>query len=352
MKKIIERFNPEMGNHSISNSIRQVLNYHGYFISEEMVFGLASGLCFSYYEFKNVPVPAICGRKKIGEFEDKLAENLGIKIEAHETASKKKAQTEMLKMIDNNEPVVVYTDMGLLPYLHMPEDFHDGRYTVVVFGIDEEEGSVYISDRDEKGYKITMNEEEEPDDYHVISIEELAAARNSKEKPFAPKNRWLTFGTTEMPEIDKKVIYKAILNNSSFMLNPPAGNLGLNGIQMLKDKLAEWQDFDDDTLGEAAYQSYLAINEIGGTGGGCFRRLYGNFMRESAEITQIDFLKKAGVQYVKLADEWDEIGKMMLNIYETGDREILGKVANKLLIIHIREKELALRINEFINNDK
>ncbi|MNW33692.1 hypothetical protein D3C74_106580 [compost metagenome] len=48
MIHIVKDFTPSGGKHCITNALKQVFHYYGYPPSEEMIFGLASGLSFTY----------------------------------------------------------------------------------------------------------------------------------------------------------------------------------------------------------------------------------------------------------------------------------------------------------------
>ncbi|MCR1928663.1 BtrH N-terminal domain-containing protein [Enterococcus gallinarum] len=48
MRKVIENFIPQGGKHCITNSLKQIFSYYNYPMSEEMIFGIASGLSFLY----------------------------------------------------------------------------------------------------------------------------------------------------------------------------------------------------------------------------------------------------------------------------------------------------------------
>ena len=79
MKKVIENFIPLGGKHCITNSLKQIFLYYGYPLSEEMIFGIASGLSFLYINQSHSPM--VSGRTKVFEFEKKLAKRLNITIQ-------------------------------------------------------------------------------------------------------------------------------------------------------------------------------------------------------------------------------------------------------------------------------
>ena len=348
MKNIVSNFKPQEGYHCISNSLKQVFQSNGYPISEEMIIGLARGLNFMYFDTKNLDTPIIGGRNKIGEFEENLARSLNIGLKISETKSVKKAYSSAKRMIENDQSVIIYAQMAYLPYLHMPKDYFFGGHAIVVFGIDEDKGVAYVSDRDSDNKRITMSKEETPADFHEITLKQLEKARNAPEKPYPPKNRWLELDFTDAKKIDKDIIFSAIYKTMQAMKNPPIKNLGLKGIKTFAEKLKDWKEFDDDKLKASAISAYIMINQVGGNGGGCFRRMYGNFLIESSKLLEMDFLQSAGDSYLRLSENWDNIGFIMKEIFENGDRRLLNDVKEGLCIISIRETELTKSLLDFV----
>jgi hypothetical protein len=321
----------------VSNSIKQVFHFNGYSLSEEMIFGLASGLNFYYSEFKNIPYPLIGGRAKIGDFEENLACNLGISIDIHTTSSTMKAYKEMKRLIKENMPVIIYVDMNALSYLGMPQDVHFGGHTVVIFGIDEEGGIAYVSDRDSDKKKITLNTDEKSSDYHQVALAELSRARGSTYRPYPPKNKWLTFDLSGMWNVDQNIIFEAIRETCTVMRCPPLINLGLNGIRHFAQKVKEWKYFSEENFKRATFNAYIMIDEKGGTGGGAFRRMYGNYLRECATLTGLEALDSIGKEYVTLSEWWDDVADKLFELSTTGNVNKLDDIAELLTLIHHKE---------------
>lgn len=341
MKKIINGFKPLLGKHCNTSSIQQVFHYFGHKLSEEMIFGLASGLSFVYFEFKFSPTPFIGGRIKLLEFEDNLTKSLGVKIETKKTNSIKKAYSELVNLISDDIPVMVYVDMAELSYLGLPQGYHFGGHSVVVFGIDEKNKTAYISDRDKEGYKITLNDKEIPSDYHVIPLDELEKARNSKFKPFPPENKWVTFDFKNIRKINKDMLKKAIQKNVHFMLNPPIKNLGLNGIRLFSQEIIKkWKEFNLEKLKLTALDSFIMINAVGGTGGGIFRKMYGDFLIESSEIMADKKVEEIGQDLKKIGSDWDRVADKFFDIYKEGATYLLNGIAEDVEKIYFKEMQI------------
>jgi hypothetical protein len=348
MKKLINRFKPLSGYHSGTNSLRKIFRYYNYEIDEEMIFGLASALDFHFINIRQNQLPHIYGRALPGIFEDNLSQSLGIKIKVKETVSKKKAFDAMLKMINKNNPVMIYADVAYLPYLKIPDFYHFGAHSIVVFGYDDEQQIVYVSDRDAKGFKITLSPHEKPEDYHIVSYDNLILARSSREKHQPPCNRWLSFNFNGWSEITPDIIKSAIIRNADNMLGNNIKNIGIEGIELFSQKVLEWKYLEDNLLHKAAYDAFTMIDKVGSTGGGCYRKIYGNFLRTSGDFTGDEFLYKCGAEFLKTGDIWDEVAYAFHKVMTMLDRKELSKISSKLLTIALREQELMLRLKEHI----
>lgn len=157
--------------HCITGSILHIYTYNNYEISEDMLLGLGSGMGFIYWHVKGTQ-PFIGGRANIERpgfdgLEKTLGQRTGVNVESFRTSSARKAEKTLLELLDANEPVMLQVDMGYLPYLDLPEDFHFGYHVIVAAGYNPVSRQVLIADRDK--------------DLHVISVDELdhTAVRSS-----------------------------------------------------------------------------------------------------------------------------------------------------------------------------
>jgi hypothetical protein len=167
MKHIVEGFTPSGGNHCVTNSLKQIFGYHGHPISEQMLFGIASGLSFVYVNLANAPM--ISGRTKVFEFEQKLAQRLNVKINCKQCKEYETAYSRTIKLLDRNNPVLVYVDMPYLKYLGLNKNSHFGGHAIVIFGYDEQERVFYVSDRDNHDFVMSTPKGEIAKDYHKVS---------------------------------------------------------------------------------------------------------------------------------------------------------------------------------------
>jgi len=331
---IIENFLPKGGNHCITNSLKQIFEFYEYPISEEMLFGLGSGLGFVYVNLASAPM--ISCRIKPIEFENNISEIIGIGIKVKKPKNAQIAFEKLKDSISNKNPVMLYVDMPFLNYLNMQDSGHFGGHSIVVFGYDEQ--FFYVSDRDNSDWKIYTPKGEIGSDFHKVTYEELEKARNSNFRPFPANNKWVEFDFSSAKEITKDLINRAIKINVDTMLNAPANLLGINGINKFAMGTKKWRKFDTSKKKLTGITNYFMISDKGGTGGGAFRKMYGNFLLEASEISKQVELEKSGKKFLEIAGFWDKIADEMMELYHTGKDNTIEKLPNMILEIADIEK--------------
>ena len=105
MKKTVDNFQPAGGMHCITNAMKQIFNFYGHPLSEEMLFGLGEGLDFAYINMAHSPM--VSGRSKIMEFEGILSKRLGVGMKFRKGRDNNKSFEAARKMIDGNQPVLI-----------------------------------------------------------------------------------------------------------------------------------------------------------------------------------------------------------------------------------------------------
>lgn len=300
-KLTVRDFKQFGGKHCETTALRNVLSYHGYSYSEEMLLGLGGGVGFIYWYMKLMPVPFIGTRYgKPISFALEICKRLGAKATMLQTANSKKAHEELKELLRQDEPVIVCGDIAYLPYFAVPEDVHFGGHSFVVFGIDEED-RVYISDRGKKAV--------------TISVSDLQKARGSKFKPFPPKHGLLKIEFPLKKVSLKEGIEAGIKDCCTNMLNPPIKNIGLAGIKKWADIVLEWPKMFKRASFYGCLINTFAYIEIGGTGGSAFRTMYADFLREAAPILNKPALKEVAEMFQGAGRVWNEIATASLPDY-------------------------------------
>ena len=346
MKHIIETFVPLGGKHCITNALKQIFYYYDHPLSEEMIFGVASGLAFTYINLANSPM--VSGRSKLFEFERKLAERLNISIKCKQPKNYDIAFTKTKKMIDHDCPVFIYADMPFMKYLGLNENSHFGGHAVVIFGYDDEDQVFYVSDRDNDNHPIRTPKGDIAEDYHLVSYAQMSEARNSKFRPFPANNKCLELDFSNYQEIKSETIICAIADTCESMLNPPANLTGINGITKFAKEVVKWNKFDHEKLKTAGITNYFQINKDGGTGGGIFRNMYGHFLIEADSILSSMCFGEIGASYISLSEQWDLLANSMWRLGETGDRELLKSMSEQILDLYEKEKALLMRLQSSV----
>ncbi|MEG0275395.1 MAG: BtrH N-terminal domain-containing protein [Coprobacillus sp.] len=346
MKKIVDGFCTSGGKHCITTALKQVFDYHGCTMSEEMIFGLGAGSSFCYINLHTSPM--VSGRTKPFVFEDTLAKRLNIQIKCKKSKEYNVAFQKSIQLLNENKPVLIYVDMPYLGYLNLNKNSHFGGHAVVLIGYDDENEKFYISDRDNSDYPIRTPKGNISKDYHCIDYSELEQARSSSYRPFPAQNKYLDIKIEQPVLITETMIFSAVQEACQGMLNAPAQLLGLNGIRKFSKEVIKWNVFDDSRLKTAAITNYFQISADGGTGGGIFRKMYGDFLIEASLITNIQDLKDIGIQYHDVSLKWDGIASMFWELSETLNRELLKDISSIINDIYNEEKSLLLRLNDVV----
>ena len=294
------------GFHCQTNSLSKIYHFYGFPVSEDMLLGLGSGMGFIFWHQKGT-YPFIGGRSNLKSFYHDLGKRTSVKIEVKTTASEAKAEEHLIKQLEKQIPVMMYGDMGMLPWFDFPDEYHFGGHTFVICGYDGDQ-SVLASDMDPKAAGLKKGI------YSPITFKELRKARNSSFKPFPPKNAWLEFDFSGFKYPDEQGIYSAIKQTADSMLNPPISNVGIKGFFRTAKELEKWpKQFNDKTLRLYLFNIYIFI-EVGGTGGGCFRYMYSRFLKEAFIITGNKALMEASEMINESGKEFTRVGRLFKNI--------------------------------------
>jgi len=319
MRKIIESFVHRPGVHCESSAIRDVFEYHGLRLSEEMVFGLDCTFGFIYWKQKSAIPPFHIGGK-IRRFPNTLPKFLGVSVERKTTSSEKKAWASIKEKLDKDTPVPVFVDIYYVDYMNVPKEpwNHFGAHMIVLAGYDEEKGEAYVADTSLNGLQ-------------AISLKSLADARNSRYKPFPPRNTWFNISVPAKTQPLSQAVKKALTETCKDMLSPPTRNLGIRGIRQLAGDILNWPELlDSKQLKLTLLLTYIDMEEAG-TGGGNFRRLYSRFLKEAGKLISDKRLLEAGERLNNSANAWSEIARSLLKASQVENaKEIISKTHEKI----------------------
>lgn len=327
MIQILGGFVHEKGVHSDTTALRDVFAAAGHRFPEPFFFGVGEGLGFYYWNGRNLARPVIGGRIGNLELDRRVCRKLGAGLAIKESTSVRRAYGRMLALLQQGRPVMMHVDTYYLKFLH--SDSHFGAHCVVVAGVDEERGHALVADRSRSGLI-------------EVPLAELAEARASRHKPFPPQNRWFEIDVPERIDIEPKHIMNAIGMNATEMLNSTIRNVGIGGIYYFATSIRSWTDtYGKKALGEICRDVRQQIDGDG-TGGGCFRNLYADFLQYAAKETGEAALDEVADGYRRVGAMWSQLGKMLAEV-ECGCTSP-GEVSDHATAIAAKEHELQVAL--------
>lgn len=331
------------GYHCQSNSLAKIYAFHNYPLSEEMLFGLGAGMGFIYWHQKGT-VPFLGGRGNNKAFHLDVGRRTGVDIKKISTSSAKKAEKVLIETLNRQQPVMMFVDMGFLPYFDFGEEFHFGGHTNVVCGFDGEQ-TLLVSDMAAADIGLKQGFTYE------MTLEQLAKARGSTFKPFPPKNSSLTFDFTDYRPPAADDIVASLAQTVDQMLNPPIKNFGTQGIRKAAKEILKWESkLTEPEFRMSLLNIYIYVS-VGGTGDGLFRYMYGRFLKEAAAITKVDELIHAANLLKQSGDRWANMAAPFKDALEVSNPvALLIDLPEKLNEIADKEEEAFGELKYILSN--
>jgi len=323
---IIPGFSPFVGVHCETTAIGNLLKHNGLELSEPMLFGLAGGLGFIYWNMKTMPLPFLGGRTR--SLTSNLRNNLRIEIRERETTSGTKAWEYVAEAINSGIPVGLQLDCYHLDYF--TSKIHFAGHHVAMYGYDS--GFAYLVDTRAQGGTVKT------------SLKNLALAR-SERGPMSAKNRAYMI-TMATPEVDfRTVIPMAIRKNAEEYLNPPIRNLGYKGIQKTSVEIIKWLKTSRDPRADFSHTAVMM--ERAGTGGALFRNLYRDFLGEAHDLLHISSLREGYEAFVDIAKMWTHVSHLFERVRCSDDSDIILEASETLLTISKAEHKALTMLYEY-----
>jgi len=284
--------------HCVTGSMRHIYGWAGHDTSEELLLGLGEGVGFAYFRFKG-QAPFLGGRSQPKPSMEELAgARTGVRIERKSPSSDAAAERSLVAELEAGRPVMLQADMGFLPYFDFGgSEYHFGGHVIAVCGRDAESGDYLVADRE--GPPV------------VVPAAALTAARGSRFKPFPPGRAWWRFDFENARRPQPQELLQAIRNQCALMLAPPISNIGVKGIAKAAKECLLWQDvLEPNMLAETLFNIYIFVSAKGGSGGGCFRYMFGRFLSEATGLGLPDSAGSLAPSFKTIGDAWEDAAKL------------------------------------------
>jgi hypothetical protein len=268
------------GHHCGSTAIRNLLNFHGVRISEEMAFGLGAGACFYYVTIEDAS-PTRWFNGRTARLEENFRDLTGAALDLR-TFENGDAWAAARAEVDAGRPALLLTDLYYLD--HYGNSAHFPGHAVVLAGYDEE--VAHLSDTAFDGLQTT-------------GLENLARARASKHPAYPLEGHMFTISGEVRLEGLREAIPAAIERAAKAMVEPEFREFsGLDAVRRLAEEAGSWPEVAEDWQWCARF-GYQVI-ERRGTGGGAFRLMYSRFLEEAGRA-EAPLAAEAAARWTDLA---------------------------------------------------
>jgi Domain of unknown function (DUF4872)/Butirosin biosynthesis protein H, N-terminal len=313
--------------HCENGVVSNLLRFHGLEFDEPMIFGIGSGLFFSYLPFVRLNgIPVASYRIWPGHIFKRFSNRIGVQIERKKFSTPKAAMDELDRMLDKGQPVGMLTSVFYLDYLPAAYRFHFNAHNIIVFG--KENGRYLVSDP-------VMEYTTE------ISTEDLMRARFAKGMP-EPSGRM--YYPVHLPgEYDiEKAIWRGIKQTSDHMTHIPVPLFGAKGMKYLSKRLRYWPDRLGNKKAIQWLGNLIRMQEEIGTGGAGFRFIYAAFLDQASTVLKNETLFDLSKQLTKSGDQLREFayyaGRVCKN--RTSDTRTFTELASMLEDCSQREQAI------------
>jgi hypothetical protein len=326
-------FNHQAQAHCESGVTSNLLKHYNLPVSEPMAFGIGGGLFFAHLPFVKVNgVPGTTYRIYPGQIFANACKRLQIDYRSQRFSSIAQGMDQLKKNIDAGIPTGCQVSVFYLPFLPEVFRFHFNAHNLIVFGYDQDE--FHVSD------PVMEN-------VCTIQSDDLAKARFAKGVP-EPKGRmyYITQKPASFPL--EEAIQKGIKQTVFFMKSPPIPWFGVNAIQFLAKKIANYPKKLEPRRAALYLGNIIRMQEEIGTGGAGFRFLYAAFLQEVYEMNNKAGYKELSEEMTAIGDQWRNFAYSAARICKARSSDVIGygELSQLLLQIYQKEKQFYDRLDQ------
>jgi len=322
-----------------SSCVENLLRFMGYDFDELSIIGGAGG--YGYYLQKGEFSILDC---KSPFLKEKFFQNAGINYHIVKPSDSKSAWDGVKLLLSRGIPVVLRVDIRYLTYRYKgkpgPDFVSDGRYNIILLGIDTESNTAYVFDNSYNTIKS-------------ISLFDLDMARKASLKLYPPEYEYYYIEKKESSyninrkkflELSLKQAYKNMVEPEALDLDGIPVSAGLSGLQNLSNEIYLFEK-------RIRVYNYLMLNfyflyyniEENGTGGSAFRKAFRDYLSE-------EYKKTGDLRILKILPVLDESIKawrdFAIECKRASEELKVMKGQDKRLEVYKRVSMLAYKVYE------
>ncbi|MCG8700232.1 MAG: BtrH N-terminal domain-containing protein [Bacteroidales bacterium] len=284
-------FEHRMSAHCENGVISNLLRYYNIDLSEPMIFGIGSGIFFSYIPFLKLDgITAAAFRPLPGMVFRKAARSLGVTMKIKKYGNPDKAMDDLNTNLEKGIPTGMVVGVYHLPYFPPAYRFHFNAHNIIVFG--RENGTYDVSDP-------VMETIE------TISYDDLKRVRYAQGMMKPKGKMYYVKSIPEKVDVEAAVI-QGMKRTVKEMIKWPGPYIGVDGIKFLASRMRKWPVKYDKRTAIRNLGLVVRMQEEIGTGGAGFRFLYAAFLQEAAVKLQIPELNETANMMTATGDKWRE----------------------------------------------
>lgn len=318
--KLVSNFHHSPGVHCGSTAMHDMLYNLGIDLSEAMCFGLGSGLGFTYLRDPQDNPPSHIFYGRTINLERDLCVHLTLDFEEGIDDDSDQAWQVAKNWVERNMSVLLHVELSGLPYYRTRTRFPGHR--VVLAGYDD-------------ARQIALLADTHFPELQSISFDALRAARVTNVPPILLRNDWLVVKSTRPPAPLGDAIIRALRANALGMVIDRAPHTGVMGMETLAEDFQNWNKSADwEFCARFGYQNI----DVRGTGGGFFRKMYAQFLRQAEAPSEIVRVGKFADQMTAIANEWSQFGGLLKRIADEKNAALFTEASNAVRRLAMREE--------------
>lgn len=277
------------GRHCASTGIRDMMNHYGVAWSEAMCFGIGAGLGIWYIDVPDGSLSRLIHTRS-ADLEKEFFNRIGFDFKWEQHTNAAESEKMLIRRLDQGRPALLRTDIYHLPYYNTHTHFPG--HAIVVWGYDQQS----------QVFRVTDTERMDPIE---VAFSDMRLARYAKGGFFNMTGDMFAPANLKVPENMSEVVMDAVVAQSRILMDKSLDFQGIAGLKKWENELGRWENFPDwQWTARFTYQ----LIEKRGTGGGGFRLMYADFLREAgkyipaiAESGLADRMHAAGLAWRDLA---------------------------------------------------